>query len=67
MKVDRVRALLRRECEAAGSMRAWCRAHRVSLTYVCEVLAGRVEPGWKIYDTLGLDRVVTYQRRKDAT
>lgn len=47
-------------------MRAWCRAHRVSLTYVCEVLAGRVEPGWKIYDTLGLDRVVTYQRRKDA-
>ena len=65
MKVQSVRDLLRKRCAEAGSQRAWCENNRVSQTYVSLVLAGKIEPGWKILDPLDLERApADYVRRK---
>lgn len=55
-------ALLRRAVTSAGSQRKWALAHGVSVQYVCDVLAGRREPGGKVLAALGVRRVVSYSR-----
>lgn len=45
---------------------AWARSRGISPSYVSEVLAGRRDPGKLILDALGLERVVTYRRKKNA-
>ena len=35
-----------------------------SQQYLCDVLRGRKEPGAKILDALGLERVITYRRKR---
>jgi hypothetical protein len=45
MTAGDVRALLRAACEEAGGLRAWARAHNVSVPYVSDVLRGNKAPG----------------------
>ena len=54
---------LRREVKAAGSQKALAERLGVSNTYLCDVLAGRRDPGDKILVPLGVEKVVTYRRR----
>ena len=67
MNTDQVLALLRAECDKAGSIRAWARKHGVSAMYVSNVLRSKQEPGPAICKPLGLTRetktVVTYRRK----
>lgn len=44
---------------------AWAKANGVSPAYVSDILAGRREPGKLVLDALGLERVVTYRRKKE--
>lgn len=62
MTTDEVRTLLRRECEKAGSQKAWAIAHKVDGTYVGDTIRGRCDPGPAICKALGLRRVTTYER-----
>lgn len=48
-----------------NSQVAWAKANGVSPAYVSDVLAGRREPGKLVLDALGLERVVTYRRKKE--
>lgn len=51
--------------QVGKSQADWSRKHGVSAAYVSDVLAGRRDPGKMILDALGLERVVTYRRKKD--
>jgi len=53
-------ARLRRECDEAGSQKAWAEANGVSGAYVNDVLQARREPGDSILRALGLKKVVRY-------
>lgn len=59
---DELRAALAEACKAAGGQKAWAALHGVSAPYVCDVLAGRREPGPTILEPLGFVRVTHYQR-----
>jgi hypothetical protein len=67
MNTDQVRALLRAECDKAGSIRAFARKHELSAMYVSSCLRGKQEIGPAICRPLGLvrevRRVVTYRRK----
>ena len=43
---------------------AWARAHKVSAAYVNDVLNGRRDPGPKILDAIGFEKVVTYRPKE---
>lgn len=43
---------------------AWARSKGVSAAYVNDVLKGRRDPGPKILDALGFERVVTYRPKQ---
>lgn len=59
---DDVRALLR---TAAGENRAkWAAAVGIAPAYITDVLNRRREPGEKILEALGLERLVHYQRKE---
>ena len=60
MSEEEARALLARECEKAGSQRAWAMAHCISPQYVNDVLAGRRAIGAGLADALGLVRTLTF-------
>ena len=62
LTVMEVRALLRRECEEAGSQREWALAHGITMTDVSYVLTGRRPPGPTLLRALGLTRVINYVR-----
>jgi hypothetical protein len=40
---------------------AWARAHKISAQYLNDVLHGRREPGPKILQAIGFEKVVTYR------
>jgi hypothetical protein len=67
MTEDQVIALLRAECDRAGSIRAWGRRHGASAMYVSKVLRGQQAPGPSICRPLGLIReikqTVTYKHK----
>ena len=56
-----VRRLLRRQCEMAGSQKAWAEKHKVSTAYVSDALNQRCELGDALLKGLGVKRVVTYR------
>lgn len=56
-----VRAMLRRECDAAGGQSAWADLHNVTPQYVCDVLKGKRGVGKGIADALGLRRVSMFE------
>jgi len=62
MNLSAVLRLIRRECDKAGSARAWAASIGVSGVYVADVLAGRRDPGPAILRALGVERVVSYRR-----
>ena len=64
MNLDELRALLRRRCDEAGSVRAWALKHGVSPVYVGHVLAGKRGPGKALLDALGLVQVISYTEKK---
>lgn len=63
MDANQVRTQLRRATEKAGTALNWARAHDVSTAYLSDVMTGKRQPGEKILDALGLERVVTYRRK----
>ena len=63
MTLDQVRALLRWECEKAGSQKLWADVHGVSPAYVSDVIQGRREPGAMLLDALELELVKMYRRK----
>ena len=64
MTTDDVRDLLRRAISITGEQKAWADANHISQAYVSDVLARGREPGKKILNALGLERVTTYRRVK---
>lgn len=67
LTVDDILRLLRKECDRAGSVRAWADAHDISEIYVGQVLRGDRTAGPKILEALCLERVyrkVPPKRRK---
>ena len=65
MNKEQVVDLLRAAVEKAGpgGQSAWAREHGVATAYVSDVLKGRRDPGAKLLDALGIERIVTYRRR----
>ena len=63
MDANGVLALLEKEREAAGGVRALARRWKLSVTYVSLVLRGALPPGPKILTKMGLTRTrtVTYE------
>lgn len=66
MNSQKVRGMLALKTANLGQMAAFARQHQISRGYLGDVLTGRREPGQKILDALGLERVVTYRRKKDV-
>lgn len=54
---------LRAAVEEFGTQTAFAAKHGISLPYVNDVLRGHRDPGDKILDALGLEKVVTYRRK----
>lgn len=52
--IDWVERRLYREVAAAGSQKAWAQQHRISISYVNDVLRGRRLPGRKFLHAMGL-------------
>jgi len=46
-----------------GTAKRWAQFNNVSAAYVCDVLAGRRDPGEKILDALGIERITLYRRK----
>ncbi len=65
---DDVRERLRAAIDAAGSQQEFARRMGISAQYINDVVRGRREPGQKILDALGIERVVSYRdiRRDDS-
>lgn len=63
MTRDEVVAEVRRAVERAGSQKAWAKVAGVTVQHVNDVLSGHRGPGPKVLDALGLEKVVTYQRK----
>lgn len=66
MVTDEVVTLLRKKCAASGSAKRWAEENKVSESYVSDVLRGRREPAASILDALGLERITTYRKVRDA-
>lgn len=60
---DDIRERLRAAIAAAGSQQAFARQCGISAQYINDVVRGRREPGHKILDALGLERIVTYREK----
>jgi hypothetical protein len=56
-------AKLQRMVQERGSQKAVATALDISEQYLCDVLRDRREPGEKLLDALGLERVVTYRAK----
>lgn len=62
---DELIDLIRVAVKSAGSQRALARQWEVAPAYITDLLHGLRDPGPKILDALGYERVVLYQRVKD--
>ena len=60
--IERLRAAI----DAAGSQVAFAEKHGVSLQYVNDVVRGRREPGQKILDALGIEKLVVYREKQNG-
>ena len=54
---------LRDAVNRAGSQKDFAQRHGLSEQYLSDVLRSRREPGQKILDALGLERVVRYREK----
>jgi len=62
MTAEKLRDMLRRECERAGSQAAWAKKHGIGPAYISDIISGRREPGAKLLRALGVERMVCYCR-----
>ena len=62
---DAMIALIRSACQQAGSQRKLAQAWDVSPSYITDLLAGMRDPGPKILDALGYERIVLYRRKSE--
>jgi transcriptional regulator with XRE-family HTH domain len=58
-------ARLQAAAKKLGSQAELARRLKVSEAYLSDVLNSRKDPGEKILQPLGLERVITYERRKE--
>jgi DNA-binding transcriptional regulator YdaS (Cro superfamily) len=58
---------LSQSCDSAGSQSAWARKVGVSVSQVCDTLAGRREPSESIINALGYSRVTRYVQMKASS
>lgn len=61
---DVLKGILRQMCRKAGSQKSWAEANELSEVHVSDVLNGRRDPGDKVLNALGCEKVVSYRRRK---
>jgi hypothetical protein len=59
-----VRAMLREEAKYEGSQRALAKLIGCSATFLSDILCGKREPAGKVIAWLGLERHVTYRRKR---
>lgn len=59
-----LRAVLRAECDKAGSMRAWALSNKLSPTTVEWCMNGRRPPAKGILAALGYRRIVFYEAKR---
>ena len=64
MTLDAFLACLAIEVQRCGSQKAFAHAHNLSEQYLSEVLRGSRQPGQKILDAMGYERVVSYEQKK---
>lgn len=57
-------AKLRDVVTRTGSQKDYAQQHGLSEQYLSDVLRGRREPGQKILDALGVERVVGYREKQ---
>ncbi len=62
MNSDDVRDILRRSMP--GSVYAWAKANRISISYVHDFLKHRKEPGVSILNALDLEKCVEYRHKQ---
>ncbi len=61
MTAEQVREMLQAAFKEARSGSAWAKQHGVSIQYAADVASGKREPGAKICQALGIERVVSYR------
>lgn len=66
MNKNTVINLLARECGRADGIRPWAGRHGIDHAFVWRVLNGKKDPSDRVLDALGLERIVTYRKRKQA-
>jgi transcriptional regulator with XRE-family HTH domain len=59
-------AAIRKAADEAGTQKALAARLGVSDSYLADVLNGRKDPGEAILEPLGLERVVTYRRKRNG-
>lgn len=64
LTLSEVITLLAARCKEHGSQRAFAEMHDVSAQYVTDVLRKHREPGEKILDALGLQKVIVYTEKE---
>jgi hypothetical protein len=65
LSLDEIRAELRRECDDAGSVSAWARAHAMTPASVHDVLHSRIGVSDPLARRLGYRRVIRYIHLED--
>ena len=65
MTDEDVRELLRLRLRRAGSQTKFAKEHQLTQGYLSEVLSGKRNPGPRICEVLGIERVVTYRRIRE--
>lgn len=66
MSIELVRNKLAREFRVAGSASAWGKKNGISAAYISDVMNKRKEPGIKILEAIGLERIVTYRKKPEG-
>jgi hypothetical protein len=56
---------LMRQIDRHGSQKEFAAHHKISEQYISDILLDRREPGKKILDALGFERVITYRKTKE--
>ena len=64
LTLSEVITLLATRCKEHGSQRAFAEMHDVSAQYVTDVLRKHREPGERILDALGLQKVIVYTEKE---
>ena len=59
---EEIRGLVRQEAAKVGGIPVWCKSHKISDSFLYEVLRGQREPSAKLANTLGYRRVIRFEK-----